>query len=57
MGEAIYRGVEDPNDLTIEHDFDSADDARSFLETPRLAEIMSAAGVRGEPEIWITRSG
>ena len=28
--EAVYRGVDDPNDVTVTHDFDDAEAAKAF---------------------------
>ena len=51
-GHAVYRSEGHPNDVTVLHDFDTLEDARAFAMSPRLVEVMRAAGVRGEPEIW-----
>lgn len=56
MDEAVFRGVEDADDVTVQHDFESVEAARSFLEIPLLANVMSTAGVEGTPEIWLTTS-
>jgi hypothetical protein len=48
----VYRSIDDPNDLTVWHDFDSADQARSFAGSEELHEAMGRAGVAGAPEIW-----
>jgi hypothetical protein len=52
VGDAVYRSVDDPNDVTAWHDFATAEEAKSFASSPRLREVMSAAGVAGEPMIW-----
>jgi hypothetical protein len=54
IGDAIYRGVVDPNDVTVTHDFETAAAARAFVESAELREAMGNAGVAGEPQIWIT---
>jgi len=51
--EAVYRGVDDPNDVTAWHDFDTADEARAFLGSDELKSAMQRAGVQGEPQIWL----
>ncbi len=51
-GHAVYQSVDDPNDITAWHDFASADEAKAFASAPRLREVMTAAGVAGEPSIW-----
>jgi hypothetical protein len=52
--QAVYRSVDDPNDITITHDFASADKAKAFAASPELKAAMEKAGVKGPPQIWIT---
>jgi len=52
VGDAVYRSVDDSNDVTAWHDFGTAEEAKSFASSPRLKEVMSEAGVAGEPTIW-----
>ena len=51
-GDAVFHSPDDPNDVTVWHDFDSLESGRTFVESPRLREVMSKAGVVGEPIIW-----
>jgi hypothetical protein len=51
---AVYQSTEDPNDVTVWHDFDSLESAHSFMGSARLKEVMEAAGVAGEPILWFT---
>jgi hypothetical protein len=51
--EAVYRSAEDPNDVTVMHDFASAEKARAFAASRDLKEAMARAGVIGVPTIWI----
>jgi len=53
-GAAVFQAADDPNDITAWHDFETLESARSFVESERLREVMSAAGVAGEPTIWFT---
>ncbi|MEA2979154.1 MAG: hypothetical protein QOF91_1864 [Alphaproteobacteria bacterium] len=53
-GAAVYRSVDNPNDVTVTHDFNSADKAKAFASSPRLKEVMEKAGVKGAPQIWFT---
>jgi hypothetical protein len=50
--DAVYRSVDDPNDVTAWHDFATVEEAKSFASSPRLREVMSEAGVAGEPMLW-----
>jgi hypothetical protein len=50
--EAVYRGLDDPNDVTVTHDFDDAQAAKAFLGRQELREAMQRGGVEGDPEVW-----
>jgi hypothetical protein len=49
---AVFRGVDDRNDVTVWHDFADADEARAFVSSDELRNAMQQAGVQGEPEVW-----
>ena len=51
--EAVYRGVDDPNDVTVTHDFDDAEAAKAFFALQELKEAMQRSGVEGEPTFWL----
>jgi quinol monooxygenase YgiN len=53
-GQAVYRSVDNPNDVTVTHDFRSADKAKAFSTSPELKAAMEKAGVKGAPQIWMT---
>ena len=53
-GHAVYRGDEDPNDVTVTHDFATAAAAKQFAESEALRSAMRRAGIAGEPTIWFT---
>ena len=53
-GAAVYRSIDNPNDVTVTHDFKSADKAKEFASSTRLKEVMEKAGVKGAPQIWFT---
>lgn len=55
-GHAVFQAADDPNDVTLWHDFPSLDAARSFAESERLRSVMESAGVAGAPQIWFTTS-
>jgi quinol monooxygenase YgiN len=44
----VLRSIENPNDVTVEHTFDSPEAAREFFATPELKEAMSKAGVKAD---------
>jgi hypothetical protein len=51
-GQAVYRSIEDPNDITVSHDFDNPGEAKEFASSDKLREAIQKSGVIGEPEIW-----
>jgi hypothetical protein len=50
--DAVYQASDDPNDVTVTHEFASLPDAKAFVESAALREAMQRAGVAGEPTIW-----
>lgn len=54
VGDAVYQAADDPNDVTVWHDFETLQSAQNFVGSERLREVMSEAGVAGEPTIWYT---
>lgn len=53
-GDGVFQSADDPNDVTIYHDFETIGSAHAFMDSPRLREVMEAAGVAGEPTVWFT---
>lgn len=51
---AVFQAVDDANDVTVWHDFADMESARSFLGSDRVREVMTEAGVAGEPTVWFT---
>lgn len=54
QGDAVFQAVDDPNDVTAWHDFETLQAAKAFAESNRLSEVMTEAGVAGEPAVWFT---
>jgi antibiotic biosynthesis monooxygenase (ABM) superfamily enzyme len=54
LGAAIYRSVDDPNELTVSHDFASVESARAWAASPELHAALESAGVLGAPTVWFT---
>ncbi len=50
--EAVYRGTDNPNDITVMHEFPTMDAAVAFAYSEDLKKAMQSAGVVGEPTIW-----
>jgi len=51
---AVYQDVDDPNYVTVWHDFDDRASAESFTTSETLKTVMAEAGVLSAPNIWIT---
>jgi len=54
MGDAAFQLVDNPNDVTVWHDFETAEVARAFASSDALQNVMQRAGVEGEPQFWFT---
>jgi quinol monooxygenase YgiN len=48
MPRASYRHDDDPNVVTVYHEFDSIDAAKAMASSPALKEAMAGLGVRGK---------
>jgi len=55
QGHAVYRDVDDGNDVTAWHDFTNLEAAKAFANSAELKSAMKGAGVIGAPTVWITR--
>ena len=53
-GAGVYRSADNPNDITIWHDFANVAQAKALAESDELKAAMKNAGVSGAPTIWIT---
>ena len=53
-GHAVFQGANDPNDVTVWHDFEAIEAANDFIASERLKEIMQGAGVTAAPTVWFT---
>ena len=49
---AVFQSVDDPNDVTVTHDFASADAAKAFAGSAEVRSAMERAGVAGPPNMW-----
>jgi hypothetical protein len=49
---AVYQAADDPNDITVTHDFATLDSAKAFVASPELKKAMHDAGVTSSPTIW-----
>jgi quinol monooxygenase YgiN len=54
ISQSVYQSVDDPNDITVVHDFKSELDAKAFVTSDKLKAAMQGGGVKGAPTIWYT---
>jgi hypothetical protein len=54
-GHGVYQADDNPNDVTVYHEFGNMDAAKAFASSARLKEVMTSAGVVGTPDIWFTK--
>lgn len=52
--QAVYQAVDNPNDITVRHEFASLAAAQAFGGSPELGAAMHDAGVEGAPSVWFT---
>lgn len=55
VGDVVYQAVDDPNDVTVSHDFKTRKRAENFVASKFFKEAMKAAGVTGRPRIWFVK--
>jgi len=51
---AVYQSTDNPNDVTVVHDFHSLEKAKAFVANPELKAAMEKGGVKGAPQMWFT---
>lgn len=51
---SVHRAANDPNELTVTHQFDDLNAAKAFADSEELKSAMAKAGVTGPPDIWFT---
>ena len=54
LAEAVYQAADNPNDITVTHDFATVEAAQAFAKSDELKKAMQSAGVVGAPMIWFT---
>ena len=52
--QAVYQAADNPNDITVTHEFATVEAAQTFAKSDELKEAMQNAGVVGAPTIWFT---
>ena len=52
----VYRDLDDPNIVTVILEWDTAENARRFMDDPAMREVMQKAGVIGMPAVRAIQS-
>jgi quinol monooxygenase YgiN len=52
--QAVYQAADNPNDITVTHEFATVEAAQAFVKSEELKTAMKNAGVVGAPTIWFT---
>ncbi|HKN27619.1 MAG TPA: antibiotic biosynthesis monooxygenase [Roseiarcus sp.] len=51
-GQAVYQAADNPNDITVTHEFADLEAAQAFAKSDELKKGMQNAGVVGAPTVW-----
>ena len=54
QAQAVYQAADNPNDITVTHDFANLETAQAFAKSDELKTAMRGAGVVGAPTIRFT---
>jgi Antibiotic biosynthesis monooxygenase. len=52
--QAVFQAIDNPNDITVTHEFATLDAAQAWAGSPELRSAMHDAGVEGAPTVWFT---
>ncbi|ENN84431.1 hypothetical protein RHSP_22466 [Rhizobium freirei PRF 81] len=52
--EAVYQATDNPNDVTVTHEFATIEAAQAFGKLEELKAAMRKGGVLGTPTVWFT---
>ena len=50
--QAVYQAADNPNDVTVTHEFANLAAAQAFAGAAELKAAMQSAGVLGAPTVW-----
>jgi heme-degrading monooxygenase HmoA len=54
IADAVYRAADNPNDVTVIHEFATLEAAQAFGKLEELRTAMRTGGVLGAPKVWLT---
>ena len=53
VGDAVFRNVDNGNEVTLHLNFETLDAARKFVQNSEMRGAMDQAGLSGNPKIWL----
>ena len=54
IAEAVFQAIDNPNDVTVTHEFATPEAAEAFGKLEELRAAMRTGGVLGAPKVWMT---
>ena len=54
VSSTVYQSVDNPNNITVAHDFTTLEEAKAFLASADLKAARPGAGVDTSPTVWFT---
>jgi hypothetical protein len=54
IADAVYQSADNPNDITVTHEFATLEAAQAFGRLEELRTAMRTGGVLGAPKVWLT---
>ena len=55
QADTVYQTADNPNEITVTHDFATLEAAQAFAGSPELRSAMHDAGVVGAPTTWFAQ--
>lgn len=53
IAEAVFQSADNPNDITVTHEFSTPDAAKAFMQLDELRSAMRTGGILGAPTVWM----
>jgi quinol monooxygenase YgiN len=52
LAQSVYQSVDNPNDVTVTHEFASPEAAKAYAQSTELRAALQRAGVTLAPTVW-----
>ncbi|WP_112944336.1 MULTISPECIES: antibiotic biosynthesis monooxygenase [unclassified Rhizobium] len=53
IAEAVFQSADNPNDITVTHEFATPEAAKAFMQLEELRSAMRTGGILGAPTVWV----